>query len=81
MLDAIQETHEWVKNGQFKIRINTLLNGIEYCLRICGDIMVILCRRKAEQMFELLGKNPEASLSSLLPCSGGIAYHDLGAPK
>lgn len=24
---------------------------------------------------------PCASRSSLLPCSGGMAYHDLGAPK
>jgi hypothetical protein len=36
----------------------TLLNGIEYCFRIAGDISVILCLKNAGHDWELLGKNP-----------------------
>lgn len=35
---------------------------------------VILCRKKAEHVELLLGKNPVAKRSSLLPCSGGTEY-------
>lgn len=37
--------------------IYILLNGIEYCFKIVGDINVILCRRKVGYDWKLLGKN------------------------
>ncbi len=37
----------------------TLSKGIEYFLSIAGDMMVILCRRKAAHVWALLGKKPE----------------------
>lgn len=47
---------------------------MEYCLRIWGEIRVILCRKNAWHVEKLLGKKPWASRSSLRPCSGGMAY-------
>jgi len=52
----------------------TLLNGIEYCFNICGDITVILCLRNAGHVVASVGKKPVANLSKRRPCSGGIAY-------
>ena len=40
----------------------TLLNGIEYCLNMLGEMRVILWRRKAAQVCALLGKNPEKEI-------------------
>lgn len=42
---------------------------------------VVLCLKNAGQLRALGGKKPFASRSNRLPCSGGIEYHDLGAPK
>ena len=53
---------------------NTLLTGIENFLKICGDIIVILCRMNCEQSCAEPEKNPLASVSNLRPCSGGIEY-------
>lgn len=37
----------------------TLLKGMEYCFRMEGEIMVILCRRKLEHSSKQSGKNPK----------------------
>ena len=37
----------------------TLLKGMEYCFRMEGEIMVILCRRKLEHSSKQSGKNPD----------------------
>ena len=41
----------------------TLLKGMEYCFRMEGEIMVILCRRKLEHSSKQSGKNPNDKMA------------------
>lgn len=62
-------------------KVFTTLYGIPFSNKICGWMMVVLCRRNALQLWWLATKCDRASSSNLRAYDGGIVNQIFGEPQ